>query len=98
MNLNADNKELVRWYYCSTLSSDVTRRRRLGGEGRLGDKYIFIPKVRIMDRYLSNGSIDDFFCNVEVRKMGLSRDGFNEFIEKLKRDRENYNERSFLEL
>ncbi len=98
MSFNIGDKELVRWYYCGILSSDATRQRRLGGEGKLGDKYIFVPKVCAMDRCLNSGSIEDFFRNSEVCSMGINKDGFDEFVERLKRNADDYDERRFLEL
>lgn len=93
-----NDRELVRWYYCSILSSDAIDRRRLGGVEKLGDKYIFTPKVNIMNKYLDGVDIDDFFGNKEVIDMGISREGFDVFVEKLRKDIRNYDIRSFLEL
>ncbi len=78
----ASEGELVRMYYSGIFSSAAIKRRRCDEGRELGDRYIFLPRVRAMDRCLREG-IEGFFDKKEVCSEGLSVEGFAQFVEKL---------------
>ena len=92
LDLGVGEEVLVRWYYCSVLSSVAVEARRDGGE-RLGDRYTFFPKVRVMDGCLNDGGVEAFFDRDEVRGEGLSLAGFVEFVEGLDEGARAYTEK-----
>ena len=75
--------ELVKWYYCSVLTSDAVEMRRGGGVGKLGDRHVLVPKIRAMERRLNGGDVEGFFENKDVCAEGLSVEGFVQFVGKL---------------
>ncbi len=101
-------EELLRWYYCSILNSAAVETRRKGGEGKLGDRYILVPKIRAMEKCLSSGydsgepnggSVEGFFESDAVKTEGLSLEGFAQFVEKLDAATERYGkDRGLLDL
>lgn len=96
--IRTSEEKLVRWYYHSVLSTAASKKRRSGEKGMFHDNVVFFPKLRVVEKYLREG-LEGFFDNVEIREMGMSRDGFIEYVERLERETRSYNEReSILEL
>lgn len=96
--IEVSEEELVRWYYQNVLSTAATNRRHNGDKGMLADKYIFLPRLHSMDKYLDRG-LGAFFDNEAVRDAGLSRDGFVDYVEKLERETRSFvKEERILEL
>ena len=76
-------KDWFRIYYADTFNSEAVAVRRNGEvPGRRGDKYLVVPRVRAVEDFLKEGSVDEFFLESEDKRQGLSREGFEDFLKK----------------
>jgi len=71
------------WFYCANVfNGDAIAVRsvaKVNGEKR-GDKYLVVPRVRRVEEFLKNGSIEDFFNQGVSFKDGLSALGFETYL------------------